>query len=50
MFVVNVEGTIEQGGRYLMVVRGADGSHAPKALSFPGGKVEPNDGSDEAFE
>ena len=50
MFVVNVEGAIEQGRRYLMIVRGADGSHAPRALSFPGGKVEPNDGSDEAFE
>jgi ADP-ribose pyrophosphatase YjhB (NUDIX family) len=50
MFVVNVEGAIEQGGRYLMIVRGADVSHAPGALSFPGGKVEPNDGPDEAFE
>lgn len=33
-----------------MIVRGADVSHTPRALSFPGGKVEPNDGPDEAFE
>lgn len=50
MFVVNVEGAIERNGRYLMIVRGPEESHAPGALSFPGGKVEPTDESENALE
>ena len=49
-FVVNVEGAVERDGRYLMIVRGANVSHAPGALSFPGGKVEAADGPDDALE
>lgn len=50
MFVINVEGAIERNGQYLMIVRGAEESHAPGALSFPGGKVEPTDGPGDALE
>jgi 8-oxo-dGTP pyrophosphatase MutT (NUDIX family) len=50
MFVVNVEGAIEKDGRYLMIVRGPNVAHAPGALSFPGGKVEPDDGPADALE
>jgi len=50
MFVVNVEGAIERDGRYLMIVRGLEESHAPGALSFPGGKVEPTDEPENALE
>ena len=50
MFVVNVEGAIERNGRYLMIVRGRDESHAPGALSCPGGKVEATDGPENALE
>ena len=49
-FIVNVEGAVEKDGRYLMIVRGANVSHAPGALSFPGGKVEAADGPDDALE
>ncbi len=49
-FIVHVEGAIEKDGRYLMIVRGADVAHAPGALSFPRGKVEPADGPDDALE
>lgn len=50
MFVVNVEGAIERNGLYLMIVRGPEESHAPGALSFPGGKVELTDGPENALE
>ena len=50
MFVVNVEGAIERNGRYLMIVRGPGESHAPGALSFPGGKVEPTDEAENELE
>ena len=49
-FVVHVEGAVEKEGRYLMIVRAANVPHAPGALSFPGGKVEPADGPDDALE
>ena len=41
-YIVNVEGAVvrSEDGRYLMVVRGEQESHAPGALAFPGGKVE----------
>ena len=50
MFIVNVEGAIERNGQYLMIVRGSNVSHAPGALSFPGGRVEQIDGPDNALE
>lgn len=50
MFVINVEGVIERDGQYLMIVRGSNESHAPGALSFPGGKVERTDGPGNALE
>lgn len=39
-YVVNVEGAIARDGRYLMIIRGNEESHAPGVLSLPGGKVE----------
>jgi 8-oxo-dGTP diphosphatase len=45
-FVVNVEGAVVRGGRYLMIVRGESVAHAPSALTFPGGKMEPDAGLD----
>ena len=50
MIVIDVEGAVERNGEYLMIVRGQAESHAPGALSFPGGKVEPTDGPDNALE
>jgi 8-oxo-dGTP diphosphatase len=38
--VVNVEGAIVQGGRFLMIIRGAEETHAAGTLSFPGGKFD----------
>ena len=40
LFIVNVEGAILRGERYLMIVRGEGESHAAGTLSMPGGKVE----------
>ena len=39
-YIVNVEGIVTKEGRYLMIVRSEQESHAPGALSVPGGKVE----------
>jgi 8-oxo-dGTP diphosphatase len=39
-YIVNVEVVIASGNRYLMAVRSEQETHAPGALSFPGGKVE----------
>jgi 8-oxo-dGTP diphosphatase len=39
-YIVNVEGAVVRDGRYLMVVRGEQESHAPGVLAFPAGKVE----------
>jgi 8-oxo-dGTP pyrophosphatase MutT (NUDIX family) len=39
-YVVNVEGAIARGDRYLLVVRGAGETHAAGMLSLVGGKVE----------
>lgn len=39
-YVVNVEAAIFKDGRYLMVVRGQEESHAPGGLALVGGKVE----------
>jgi 8-oxo-dGTP diphosphatase len=50
LIVVDVEGAVFNDGRYLMVVRGKDSSHAPGALSFSGGKLEEDDGPEDALE
>jgi len=39
-YIVNVEVVIACGDRYLMAVRSEQETHAPGAMSFPGGKVE----------
>lgn len=49
-YIVNVEAIIVKDGRYLMVVRGAQESHAPGALSVPGGKVESAGDADNILE
>jgi ADP-ribose pyrophosphatase YjhB (NUDIX family) len=47
-FIVNVEAALVRDDRYLLIVRGANESHAPGMLALPGGKVEP-DGADVAI-
>ena len=49
-YIVNVEGVIVKQGRYLMVVRGEQESHAPGVLTFPGGKVEGAGNADDVLE
>jgi 8-oxo-dGTP diphosphatase len=49
-YIVNVEGAVVRDGRYLMVVRGEQESHAPGVLSLPGGKVENADGTENVLE
>ena len=39
-YIVNVEAAIVHQGRYLIIVRGPEESHAPGGLALPGGKVE----------
>jgi 8-oxo-dGTP pyrophosphatase MutT (NUDIX family) len=39
-YIVNVEAAIFYDGRYLIIVRGPEESHAPGGLAMPGGKVE----------
>ena len=39
-YVVNVEGAIVRDGRYLLIVRSLEDTHAPGALALVGGKVE----------
>jgi 8-oxo-dGTP diphosphatase len=39
-YVVNVEAALVRDDRYLLIVRGANESHAPGMLALPGGKVE----------
>jgi 8-oxo-dGTP pyrophosphatase MutT (NUDIX family) len=48
-YIVNVEGAIVKGGRYLMVVRGEE-EYAPGGLNFPGGKVEGTGSFDDILE
>lgn len=40
MFVVNVEGAVTRGDRWLVIERGAGEEHAAGTLSFVGGTVE----------
>jgi 8-oxo-dGTP diphosphatase len=48
-YIVNVEGAIAKGVRYLMVVRSEE-EFAPGGLSFPGGKVEGAEEADDVLE
>jgi 8-oxo-dGTP diphosphatase len=48
-YIVNVEGAVTKGGRYLMVVRGEE-EYAPGGLNFPGGKVEGAKAADDVLE
>ena len=51
-YIVNVEGAImrPEDGRYLMIVRGEEESHAAGLLTFPGGKVENAGNADDILE
>lgn len=49
-YIVNVEGAIVRDGRYLLIVRGAEESHAAGDLSLVGGKVEGIDALANALE
>ncbi|USK93399.1 NUDIX hydrolase [Rossellomorea marisflavi] len=50
MFVVNVEGAIRRGDRWLMIKRSDKEEHAPGALSFVGGKCEREEASTDILE
>ena len=50
LFIVNVEGAILRGERYLMIVRGERERHAAGTLSMPGGKVELGEIGDDVLE
>lgn len=39
-YIINVEGFIVDGERYLMIMRSEQEEHAPGVLSVPGGKVD----------
>lgn len=43
LFIVNVEGVVRRGERYLLTVRSDAEPHAPGTLALPGGKLEPTD-------
>ncbi|WP_020577736.1 NUDIX hydrolase [Actinopolymorpha alba] len=49
-FIVNVEAAIFRDGRWLMIQRFAQVSHAAGTLSMPGGKVERTDDNDGVLE
>jgi len=42
-FIVNVEGCIIHGNKILMILRGANESHAPSTIAFPGGQMDIKD-------
>jgi 8-oxo-dGTP diphosphatase len=50
LFIVNVEGVVRRGERYLLTVRSERESHAPGTLSLPGGKVEYSDAVQDTLE
>lgn len=50
LFIVNVEGVVKRGERYLLTVRSERESHAPGTLSLPGGKVEYGDAAQDTLE
>ena len=43
LFIVNVEGVVRRGTRYLLTVRSETEPHAPGTLALPGGKLEATD-------
>jgi len=49
-YVVNVEGAIVRGNKYLMIVRGRGEAHAGGTLSFVGGKVDTTQNFDHILE
>ena len=49
-YIVNVEAAIVKDGHYLMIIRGEQETHAPGALSLPGGKVEDAGNADNILE
>jgi len=49
LFIVNVEGVVRRGERYLLTVRSEHEGHAPGTLSLPGGKVEYSDAPEETL-
>lgn len=49
-FIVNVEGVVRRGERYLLTVRSEREKHAPGTLSLPGGKVEMSDALQDTLE
>lgn len=49
-FIVNVEGVLRRGERYLLTLRSEDEGPAPGTLSLPGGKVEYSDATEETLE
>ncbi len=50
MFIVNVEGAIFRGDRWLVVKRSAQESHAAGTLALVGGKVEDEGSSEDILE
>lgn len=48
LFIVNVEAAIYKDGRYLIIRRGVEESHAAGKFSLVGGKVEHSDATIEA--
>ncbi len=49
-YIVNVEAAVVKDGRYLMIVRGEQESHARGVLTIPGGKVEHAGSTDNILE
>ena len=49
-YLVIVEAAVVKDGRYLVIVRGAEETHAPGALALPGGKVENASSADNVLE
>ena len=49
-FIVNVEGVVRRGERYLLTVRSEHEPNAPGTLSLPGGKVEFSDAIQDTLE
>lgn len=50
LFIVNVEGVVRRGDRYLLTLRSAAEPHAPGTLALPGGKVEYSDAAQDTLE
>jgi 8-oxo-dGTP diphosphatase len=50
LFIVNVEGVVRRGERYLLTLRSEREPHAPGTLALPGGKVEYSDAREDTLE